>query len=82
MVSGTDKIEWGAVARSDTWDGQEVLIFSDGGWNPAEGCFLTEAQCRKFYGTPPREFVEKHCSVADRLEALARELRNEFNTGE
>jgi len=72
---GTDRIDWG-VAVAVEKHGKDVLLrFDDGGWNPAESCFFTEAQCRRYHKMPPKDWNAKQAKIADGLERMAESIR-------
>jgi hypothetical protein len=64
-----------AVAVEERSDGCKIVRFDDGGWNPAEACFFTEDQCRKYHKLPPPQFTDRQNEIAAGLETLARSLR-------
>ena len=75
--SSSSQICWdNAVAVETREDGSTIIRFDDGGWCPAEHCFFTEEQCRKYHSLPPPQFIERHNEIASHLETLARSLRN------
>jgi hypothetical protein len=74
--SSSNQIFWSkAVAVEERENGRKIVRFDDGGWNPAEACFFTEEQCRKYHKLPPPQFTERHNEIAAKLETLARSLR-------
>jgi hypothetical protein len=74
--STSNQICWSkAVAVEERSDGRKIVRFDDGGWNPAEACFFTEEQCRKYHKLPPPQFTERQNEIAAKLETLARSLR-------
>lgn len=64
-----------AVSVEDQLDGRKIVRFADGGWNPAESCFFTEEQCRRYHGLLPPKLKENHTVIARKLEIAAQELR-------
>lgn len=69
-------IEWGvAVGMRGTRKGLSVL-FSDGGTNPAEECFFSEAQCLKYHGLPSRDYAGPVKELAQQAAALEVALRD------
>jgi hypothetical protein len=74
MESGTDLIKWCDVARVDG----STVRYADGGWNRADDCFFTEAQCRKHHRLPPKDWKDTRASVADVLERMAAKLREDL----
>lgn len=66
-------IESGIAIRVES--NGSVVRFDDGGWNPANSCFVTEAQCRRHGKIPTPSFVKANKKLAAQLERLAESAR-------
>jgi hypothetical protein len=76
LVPCTGEIEWGRVVKAENRDSRKVLVFDDDKWEPAENCFFTDEQCRRYHRLPPKNWSEANRKIADKLERLAKTIRN------
>lgn len=71
----TNIIKWDNVVEVEKVKGKNPIIrFEDGGWNPADECFFTELQCRKYHELPPQDWTNETLEIANKLNALVESI--------
>lgn len=69
-MSSSGEVRWGNIIALEDQAGAKIVRFDDGGWNPLESCFLTEAQCRSCKEKPPRNLLPTVELTIDKLAEL------------